>query len=136
MLDQVGTDQVKVDIGCIHVQQEINEPTILYSLKVEKSRSTCPHRFRGNRELYESRIREVPPTTHQTFGRATKPLQRRRNHEQERNAPILHGLTSPNWQSKDQSQVLFNRLRREQSHLGLPLVRSSATTHRLEERLG
>src|SRR6266850_1223057 len=129
MLDQIGTDQAKVDIGRIHVQQEINEPAILYPLEVEKSRSTCPHRFRGNRELYESRIREIPPTPHQTFGRTTKPLQRRRNHEQKRNAPVLHGLASPNRQSKDQSQVLFNRLRQEQSHLGLPLVCSSAATY-------
>src|SRR6267142_343010 len=129
MLDQIGTDQAKVDIGHIHVQQEVNEPAILHSLEVEKSRSTCPHRFRGNQEFYESRIREISPTPHQTFGRTTKPLQRRRNHEQERNAPILHRLASPNRQSKDQSQVLFNRLRREQGHLRLPLVRSSTTAY-------
>src|SRR6266850_3283426 len=129
MLDQIGTDQAKVDIRHIHVQQEVNEPAILYSLEVEKSQSTCPHRFRGNGELYESWIRGVPPTPHQMFGRAMKPLQRQQNHEQEQIAQILHGPTSPNWQSKDQSQVLLNRLRQEQSHPRLPLVRSSTTTH-------
>src|SRR6267142_357152 len=129
MLDQISTDQAKVNIRCIHVQQEVNEPAILHSLKVEKSQSTCPHRFRSNRELYESRIREIPPTTHQTFGRATKSLQRQWNYKQEQNAPILHRLASPNQQSKNQSQVLFNRLRQEQSHPRLPLVCSSTTTH-------
>src|SRR6266850_1009979 len=129
MLDQIGTDQAKVDIRHIHVQQEINEPAILYSFEVEKGRSTCPHRFRGNQEFHESGICEVSPTPYQMVRRATKPLQRRWNHKQEWIAPILYGLASPNRQSKDQSQVLFNRLRQEQSHLRLPLVRSSTITH-------
>src|SRR6267142_6969071 len=111
MLDQIGTDQVKVDIGHIYVQQKIDEPMIFCPLEVEKSQSTCPYRFRGNRELYESRIRQIPPTPNQTPRRVTKSLQHQRNHKQEWNTPILHGPTSPNRHTKDQPQVLLDRPR-------------------------